>query len=123
MNKVLLKFYKLHTSISDYILDLKLSNMYGNTELWLGVIKDNPKKSLTVLISILLALYMGYKAVTRVPSAVGCLWTAEVSQSVEWDKWRFNWMDNSCQYLSNNRWIPIERVIDVGAGEDLGNVE
>lgn len=101
----------------------KLSNSLENIIIVFEATKDNPKKSGVLLITLIFAIYLGYKALSRIPDAIGCYWTAEVSQGVQSDKWRFNWMDNSCQYESHARWIPIKRVMDVGASDDIDDVE
>lgn len=81
------------------------------------------KTVVTILLALIAAGYMTY---TRLPPATSCAWKAMVVQSVPYDKWRFNaipsnWTDQ-CQYYNGTRWIPLEKVMDVGAGEDMDDI-
>ncbi len=93
----------------------KLQVWKGRIEFVIDLIKDFPKISASVLTIILLA---GYIITTRTPAALSCTWQAVVVQSVPWDKWQYNWMANQCQYHNGTRYIPLNKVMDVGMNED-----
>ena len=53
----------------------------------------------------------------RTPDYFGCLYEAKIDQSVESGGWRFNWVANKCQFFNGDRWIKLDKVIDVGSGD------
>lgn len=74
---------------------------------------------LALLLALMLS-YAGYIAYDRVPKALGCTYDAVIDQGVPFDKWQFNWMAGKCQYYNGTRWIPLQKVMDVGAELELG---
>lgn len=95
---------------------MKLRNIFDNIGILFSEAKGRPKIALSI---VALIVAMGYMSVTRAPAIASCSWKAMVSQSVEWDLWRHNMWTNDCQYYNGKRWIGLEKVMDVGAGEDL----
>lgn len=100
----------------------KFNNAIENVTIFYEAAKDNPKKSIAIIIAALMMLYCTIIAISRVPNALGCYWKAEIEQSVPDELYRYNWISDSCQYYNGSRFIPLDKVIDVGAGEDLENV-
>lgn len=82
-------------------------------------IRNYPKLFLSIVLTTLLAVYV---ISLRLPQAVDCSVQSLVRQSVPWDKWRYNWFIDECQYNNDIRWIPLQRVLDVGSG-DVEEVE
>ena len=87
-------------------------------------IKYNKKKSVMFLIIALAALGITYKGLTRIPSAISCYYDASWSQGVPSELWRFNLVTAECQYYNGKRFIPLQKVMDVGAGDldELGEM-
>lgn len=87
--------------------------MFNFIKLW-------PKLSLLLALIVLGA---GFLVIFRGPDFVKCGYNASFIQSLPGDSWRFNITPSSfekqCQYRrSDGRWIPLNRVTDVGADMD-----
>lgn len=101
----------------------KLTNLWDNTLILFESVKNNPKKAVFIFLAIFLVMFIVFKLVLRVPSAISCTWDAVISQSVPSEKWRYNWMDDQCQYFNNTRWIELKRYTDVGGSVSEDGIE
>ena len=93
---------------------MKLSKIWENIVFVAELAIDYKKTAVAI---VLVLLICGYTAVTRVPALLSCTYSAVVDQSVPSEQWRHNMWNNNCQYYNGTRWIPLEKVMDVGAGE------
>ncbi|AUR87535.1 hypothetical protein NVP1101O_124 [Vibrio phage 1.101.O._10N.261.45.C6] len=93
----------------------KLNIWKERAEFVIDLIRDFPK--ITIIITTLFSVGT-YALVTRTPAAVSCTWQAVVVQEVPWEKWQYNWMANQCQYFNGTRFIPLGKVMDVGAADE-----
>lgn len=93
---------------------LNKAKSFGST------IANYPKTAIAIVIALSASCYWGY---TRLPSATGCAYEAMVKQSVPWELWRFNFMADECQYFNGTRWIPLQKVMDVGGGGEVEDME
>ncbi|CAL9959237.1 hypothetical protein VPHD479_0041 [Vibrio phage D479] len=96
----------------------KVVAFWDNATIFWELAMEYKRSALAILIAVVL---LGFAAYSRLPPATSCAWKAMVVQSVPYEKWRFNvlpskWNDQ-CQYFNGTRWIPLEKVMDVGAGE------
>ena len=97
----------------------KLRDIFNTITIFYEAALDNPKKSIALALVSAIIIAITYKAVSRVPDTVACWWKASISQDVPSELWRHNLVTNECQYFNKSRWIPIDKVMDVGAGEDF----
>ena len=86
------------------------------------------------IVAVLLSLLVGSgmwvnMVVTKLPAGISCTWDAYTTYSLDYDRWRFNWLqetyDKQCQRKrkSDDEWSPMEKVSDVGVGGDDVEVE
>lgn len=95
----------------------RINDYIENIKILFEVMLEHKKKSLA---AILIILSIGIFAWNRIPSALSCTWDAVVDQGVPYDQWRYNPWSNKCQYFNQTRWIPLQKVVDVGgSGEEF----
>ena len=98
----------------------KLEILKENLETWIDIIKDHPRKSITVII-LLFTLIFGsvWTIFNRVPSAVSCLWSAKLTYSLNGEDWRYQWIVNECQRKrKDGMWVGLNTAKDA-AGVDV----
>lgn len=98
----------------------KLKNIWLNFLVLVDLVKEKPKTIGVVVVLVFATLFF---AASRIQPAFDCYIEAEWSQSVPDDKWRFNIWMKECQYFNGTRWIPLKKVVDVGAGGDTSELE
>ena len=101
----------------------KLSNLWENITIFYEAALDNPKKSVTLIVVLVTMVFIAYKMVSRVPDIWSCYYQASWSQDVPSDLWRHNLVTNECQYYNGARWIPLDKVIDVGADGSVDEID
>ena len=88
---------------------------------------DFPKMFKFAIISIIIAVLSVSFLVVRIPNAINCTWHSVVTQNIVSEKWRFNWLgftyQEQCQFYNGSRWISQDKVIDVGSGDGLDELE
>lgn len=103
-----------------------MSKLYDNICILFSELKGKSySKKVYALITVLILsiTYTMYLGIARTPALVKCTYEAWWIQSLPSDKYRFNftpsdWNKQCQRKRSDGSWIPLERVTDVGVGDE-----
>ena len=98
------------------MISTKLKNYWENVYILFEAARDHPK--ITITFVLIIALVIG-GAYNRIGPWLSCYKTAWYEQNIAFEDFDFKTLTGQCVVRRGERWIPVNRVVDVGGDFDI----